>query len=142
MSTAHLPLSAKSSGRPINALRRGADRAPARRGSRARAVSVLAHKVEITFEGTTHVLEVGEDESILFKALDAGIDLPHDCDMGVCMTCPAKLAAGKIDQGAGMLSEDTVDKGYMLLCVATPQSDVKIDCIPEDEVLAVQMGEI
>jgi ferredoxin len=23
--------------------------------------------------------------------MDAGLDLPHDCKMGVCMTCPARL---------------------------------------------------
>lgn len=35
------------------------------------------------------------NSSKLFKktqaALDAGIELSHDCKMGVCMTCPAKL---------------------------------------------------
>lgn len=63
---------------------------PARRGLCA---AVTAHKVEITFEGKTHVLEVGEDETILMKALDAGLELPYDCQMGVCMTCPAKLVS-------------------------------------------------
>lgn len=36
-------------------------------------------------------LQVPEGESILSVALDKGIDLPHDCKLGVCMTCPAKL---------------------------------------------------
>lgn len=39
--------------------------------------------------------------------------------------------SGEIDQGAGMLSEDTIEKGYTLLCVATPKSDAVIDCISE-----------
>ena len=36
-----------------------------------------------------------------------------------------------IDQGAGMLSEDTIEKGYTLLCTATPKSDCVINCIEE-----------
>jgi hypothetical protein len=39
--------------------------------------------------------------------------------------------SGEIDQGAGMLSEDTIEKGYTLLCVASPKSDAVIDCIEE-----------
>ena len=56
------------------------------------------------------------------------------------MTCPAKLKAGTVDQGAGMLSEDVIEKGYVLLCVATCESDVEIVEIEEDELLTVQMG--
>jgi ferredoxin len=29
----------------------------------------------------------------------SGLDLPHDCKLGVCMTCPAKLVSGKVGQG-------------------------------------------
>uniref|UniRef100_A0A7S1SKS6 2Fe-2S ferredoxin-type domain-containing protein n=1 Tax=Tetraselmis chuii TaxID=63592 RepID=A0A7S1SKS6_9CHLO len=105
-------------------------------------VLVRAHKVTLNFEGKAYELEVSEDENILEVALDQGLELPCDCRMGVCMTCPAKKVSGEIDQGAGMLSEDTIEKGYTLLCVASPKSDAVIDCIEEDELLAVQMGEI
>lgn len=37
------------------------------------------------------MLEVEEDQTILEAALDSGLELSHDCKMGVCMTCPAKL---------------------------------------------------
>jgi hypothetical protein len=47
--------------------------------------------VTVTHEGKTTVLEVPSDKSILEAALDKGVDLPHDCKLGVCMTCPAKL---------------------------------------------------
>eukprot|EP00191_Tetraselmis_sp_GSL018_P001044 CAMPEP_0177610262 /NCGR_PEP_ID=MMETSP0419_2-20121207/19663_1 /TAXON_ID=582737 /ORGANISM="Tetraselmis sp., Strain GSL018" /LENGTH=114 /DNA_ID=CAMNT_0019105511 /DNA_START=183 /DNA_END=527 /DNA_ORIENTATION=- len=110
--------------------------------SRFHSACRASHRVELNFEGSTYELEVGDGETILEKALDAGVEVPHDCKMGVCMTCPAKLVSGTVEQGAGMLSEDTIEKGYTLLCVATPQSDVKIDCIQEEELLAVQMGEI
>lgn len=39
---------------------------------------------------------VDEDTSILEAGLNAGLDLPHDCDMGVCMTCPGKLSCGEV----------------------------------------------
>lgn len=53
--------------------------------------TVRSHKVEIQHDGKTHVLEVPEGSTILEVALDNGVDLPHDCKLGVCMTCPAKL---------------------------------------------------
>jgi hypothetical protein len=49
--------------------------------------------VEITHEGKSYTLDVPEGQSILETALDKGIDLPHDCKLGVCMTCPAKLVS-------------------------------------------------
>ena len=49
--------------------------------------------MEIQGPSGTHVLEVEEGETILQNALDNGIELSHDCKMGVCMTCPAKLVS-------------------------------------------------
>ena len=48
-------------------------------------------RVELDIQGTTHTLQVEEGDTILQTALDNGIELSHDCKMGVCMTCPAKL---------------------------------------------------
>mmetsp|Transcript_43588 Transcript_43588/g.111429 ORF Transcript_43588/g.111429 Transcript_43588/m.111429 type:complete len:155 (-) Transcript_43588:50-514(-) len=129
-------------GRGVAAL---AARAPLRQaslGRRLAPLTVRAHKVQVNFEGKSYELEVSEGQNILEVALDQGLELPCDCMMGVCMTCPAKKVSGEIDQGAGMLSEDTIEKGYTLLCVATPKSDAVIDCISEEELLSVQMGEL
>lgn len=52
---------------------------------------ITAYRVDININGRTEVLEVGEDQTILEVALEQGIELSHDCKMGVCMTCPAKL---------------------------------------------------
>ena len=49
--------------------------------------------MEVTHQGKTVTLDVPEGESILSVALDKKIDLPHDCKLGVCMTCPAKLVS-------------------------------------------------
>jgi ferredoxin len=81
------------------------------------------------------VLDVPDDESILNVALDSGIDVPHDCKMGVCMNCAAKLESGTVDQSAGMLSNDVKEKGYVLLCCALAQSDISVRVIPEEELM-------
>ncbi|KAL6893597.1 hypothetical protein ACP4OV_007695 [Aristida adscensionis] len=99
-----------------------------------------AYKVTIEHGGESRVVEVEEDETILSRALDEGLDVPHDCKLGVCMTCPARLVAGEVDQSDGMLSDDVVAQGYALLCAAYPRSDCTIRVIPEDELLRVQLA--
>lgn len=42
-------------------------------------------------DDSTVMLDVPEGSSILEVALDEGLDIPHDCKMGVCMNCAAKL---------------------------------------------------
>ena len=58
---------------------------------RPATVPVTAHRVEINVNGRIEVLEVADDQTILEVALEQGIELSHDCKMGVCITCPAKL---------------------------------------------------
>ncbi|KAI3815088.1 hypothetical protein L1987_14742 [Smallanthus sonchifolius] len=107
-----------------------------RRGLRLRC----SYKVAIEHEGQTTELEVDPDETILEKALDSGMSVPHDCKLGVCMTCPAKLLSGSVDQSEGMLSEDVIERGYSLLCVSYPKSDCHIKIIPEEELLSLQLA--
>ncbi|XP_022721747.1 uncharacterized protein LOC111279110 [Durio zibethinus] len=99
-----------------------------------------SYKVVIEHEGQSTELEVEPDETILSKALDSGLPAPHDCKLGVCMTCPAKLLSGSVDQSEGMLSDDVVDRGYALLCVSYPRSDCHIKTIPEEELLSLQLA--
>ncbi|KMZ61654.1 Ferredoxin [Zostera marina] len=110
-----------------------------RRRSCSPLVSLAAYKVSIEHEGETKVFDVEEDESILEKALEEGLDVPCDCMLGVCMTCPAKLISGSVDQSQGMLSDDVIEKGYTLLCVSNPVSDCVIRTIPEEELLSLQL---
>lgn len=94
----------------------------------------------IEHQGQSTELEVDSDETILGKALDSGLSVPHDCKLGVCMTCPARLISGSVDQSDGMLSDDVVERGYALLCAAYPRSDCRIKTIPEDELLSLQLA--
>lgn len=108
--------------------------------SRRRPLVVRSYKVTFEHQGQTTELEVDADESILNTALDHGLEIPHDCKLGVCMTCPARLISGAVDQSEGMLSDDVVERGYSLLCVAYPRSDCHIKTIPEEELLALQLA--
>ncbi|XP_024397844.1 ferredoxin C 1, chloroplastic isoform X1 [Physcomitrium patens] len=115
-------------------------RNPNHRNLRRMQCSAQVYKVEIEHEGQKHVLDVPEDDSILSIALKAGLTVPYDCNLGVCMTCPAKLVNGTVDQDQGMLSEDVIEKGYTLMCVAYPRSDCTIRVIPEEELLSLQLA--
>ena len=73
-------------------------------------------------------LTVGDDEPIYDAALAAGIQLPIGCKYGGCITCAAKLISGKVRQpNATALNRRQSQLGYILLCVARPQSDCVID---------------
>ncbi|KAK8709606.1 hypothetical protein V6N13_060620 [Hibiscus sabdariffa] len=106
---------------------------------RLSALIASSYKVVLEHEGKSTELEVEDDETILSKALEEGLDVPHDCKLGVCMTCPAKLVSGTVDQSEGMLSDDVVESGFALLCVSYPTSDCRIKTIPEEELLALQL---
>ncbi|KAL9237631.1 hypothetical protein vseg_012157 [Gypsophila vaccaria] len=110
--------------------------------SRQRSLTsqVCSYKVVIEHEGEATELEVDPDESILSKALESGLDIPHDCKLGVCMTCPAKLLSGSVDQSEGMLSDDVIERGYALLCTSYPLSDCTVKVILEEELLSLQLA--
>ncbi|KAI4342744.1 hypothetical protein MLD38_027331 [Melastoma candidum] len=101
---------------------------------------VKAYRVTVEHDNQATLLEVDPDETILSKALDSGLPIPHDCKLGVCMTCPAKLVSGSVDQSEGMLSDDVVERGYALLCASYPRSDCTIRTIPEEELLSLQLA--
>jgi ferredoxin len=99
------------------------------------------YTVEIQHQGKTHTLTVSEDQKILEAAEEAGIDLPNSCNAGVCTTCAAQILEGSVEQGEGMgVSPELQKQGYVLLCVAYPRSDLKIESEKEDFVYTQQFG--
>jgi ferredoxin len=99
------------------------------------------HIVTIQHDGQDHVIEVDEQTSILEAALDNGIDLPHDCKLGVCMTCPSKIVSGKVNQDGTTLDDSVVEQGYSLTCCVYPRSDCVIKSIDEDELVGAQFSD-
>jgi ring-1,2-phenylacetyl-CoA epoxidase subunit PaaE len=77
--------------------------------------------VTIRFEGQDHEIEVLDGQPILEAALDAGLDLPYACQMGICGMCRADKIAGEMvigDQEA--LSDSEINEGACLTCVGHP----------------------
>lgn len=98
------------------------------------------HKVTIQHGGKEFVLDISENTSILDAALDNDIDLPHDCKMGVCLTCPSKLVSGSLNQDGSTLDDSVMEKGFALTCCAYPRSDLVIRSIEEDELVNAQFS--
>lgn len=102
----------------------------------------MIYTVEIQHQNETYTLQVPEDQTILSVAHSEGINLPSSCNAGVCTTCAAQILEGKVEQGDGMgVSPDLQAQGYVLLCVAYPRSNLKIESGKEDTVYQLQFGQ-
>ncbi|MEF8908382.1 MAG: 2Fe-2S iron-sulfur cluster-binding protein [Haloarculaceae archaeon] len=77
----------------------------------------------------TAVLEVGEGESVLEAAEAAGVGLPFGCRTGACGTCTALLLEGEVShrRPPRALKERHLADGYVLTCIATPETDVRLE---------------
>ncbi len=72
--------------------------------------------------------EVEDDRPLLDTLEGHGLSLPYGCRYGGCISCAAKLLAGAVDQSAGVaLNRRQLRDGYVLLCVARPRSDCRLD---------------
>ncbi|BAY88069.1 MULTISPECIES: 2Fe-2S iron-sulfur cluster-binding protein [unclassified Tolypothrix] len=99
------------------------------------------YTVEIIHQGESHTLQVPENETILAVADQAGLELPSSCHAGVCTTCAGKIISGSVDQTDGMgVSPNLQKQGYVLLCVAKPLSDIKLETEQEDTLYQLQFG--
>ena len=102
----------------------------------------MNYTVEIHHQDQTHTLQISENQTILNAAADAGIELPSSCNAGVCTTCAAQILQGQVDQSDGMgVSPELQAEGYVLLCVAYPRSELKIETGKEEMVYERQFGQ-
>lgn len=100
------------------------------------------YTVEIQHQGSTHSLSVPEDRTILAAAYDAGLDLPSSCTTGICTTCAAQILEGTVDQSDAMgVGPEAMQQGYVLLCVAYPRSNLKIETEKEEVMYNLQFGQ-
>lgn len=87
---------------------------------------------EIEFVKEDATIEVRENETLLEAGEDEGWDLPYACREGQCLSCGGRVTNGPsedflLHDGQEMLSEDELDDGYTLTCVAYPTADFSIE---------------
>jgi phenol hydroxylase P5 protein len=84
----------------------------------------------VTVEPVGREITCREDQPILDACLRAGVWVPHSCTHGTCGTCKAEVIDGDVDHGdssAFALMDFERDEGKLLLCCATPRSDVVLE---------------
>lgn len=73
-------------------------------------------------------IQVPATESILDEAFESGIKIPFECAVGSCAMCQGQLVSGTVDQSEQIfLSDEQMEAGYVLTCVAKPTSDCTIE---------------
>lgn len=73
--------------------------------------------------------DAADNLPLLQAARQAGVDLPASCRNGTCRTCMCRLRSGRVAYRIpwpGLSAEEKRD-GFILPCVAYPESDVVID---------------
>ncbi len=89
-----------------------------------------AHQVRLSPAGPP--LAARSDRPLLQSALDAGIEMLSACRNGTCRVCIRQLLSGRVSyriEWPGLSAEEKA-QGYILPCVAHPESDLVL--LPTD----------
>jgi CDP-4-dehydro-6-deoxyglucose reductase len=91
----------------------------------------MSHRVVL--EPSGEHFETAAAETVLDAALRHGLNLPHSCRGGSCLSCRARVLSGSVDYPRGLppaLSEEDRAAGYALLCQAHAASDLTVAVRP------------
>eukprot|EP00249_Psilotum_nudum_P009767 c22141_g1_i1 orf=460-993(-) len=112
--------------------------------SQFESIDVPVHTVTVHDRqlGVVHRFEVPEDQYILHTAEYQNVSLPFSCRHGCCTTCAVRVKSGELHQPEALgISPELKAKGYGLLCVGYPLSDLEVETQDEDEVYWLQFGQ-
>jgi benzoate/toluate 1,2-dioxygenase reductase subunit len=98
--------------------------------------------IALNFEdGVTRIIEGRSSETLADAAFRAGINIPLDCNEGVCGTCKCKWKSGTFEMGdyiEEVLSEEEAAEGFSLACQMTPTSDIVVDILASSKACKVK----
>src|ERR1700749_4848634 len=96
----------------------------------------MSFKVRISRADKT--IEVATGATILWSALDQGVDYPFGCQSGNCGACKSHLVSGEVTMegySEFALSDEEKERGLILACRAQPSEDCEVAWIDEDDVI-------
>lgn len=83
----------------------------------------------VTLVGTGRVFAAPPGQALLVSARAAGLVLPSSCRNGTCRECLCRMVDGRVSyaiEWPGLSPEEKRD-GFILPCVARPESDLLLD---------------
>ena len=83
----------------------------------------------ITLEPKTWKFIASDSLTLLVAAEKAGFNLPSSCRNGTCRTCMCRMLKGRVRYTIEWpgLSREEKQEGYILPCVALPESDLTLE---------------
>ena len=87
----------------------------------------MEYNIKVELHKKTYNFLCPEDQDIISAAKANGIELPSSCCSGVCTSCASMVIDGSVYQEDAMgLNDELEGKGFALLCVAYPKSDLHV----------------